>query len=761
MIIDPQPRLHTPAHFPCVTPYLTLPSFHAASLTKFIHKLFPEAELLLNEEQQRIVDLSTATGASYHTGKSLHRGILEIGTHRDESARLRLAHHKVTIFVDDVDATAQCAMRFGATLVTEPEFSPLLHSDVAELKSPDGELFIALAQYRATDADVRVRNNESIPLLPPSFPVCFPHLPCDDPVATAEHLATGLRSIGEHASVVHTDADAKNVATKGSSALVMISPDGVILFERPRIPDSTDSMSSCVPAAHIYCRELNDGPVKAAFGAFEYISPCMQQSYGEIGCSLAIGKQMSHIYLAQYNNVWDEAVHPLAATPYRQNAERIFELKQGLLPGPLTPCSSARDGDGLICISEIPATHGAAGGVQHEAQGAIGGKAQDEVGGGAEGQDRGDAKSGDGGKLAVTPIGRYRPKHVETLSAKIIVRDASGLIDWLCGAIGCMLVEKMERDSVGMPGKVLHSVLRTPPTFEGIISVASTAQDDEAPASANVHIYCEDPKAAIERALLYKSTRAAASAKTETTVEQPAEQKQWGEVMGTIRHAPTGVKVGFNRYNGRFTEFMSGSDYERACLADGAKAKVAFAPPAGFGPTTLMLYATKDGTDSLATWYEEVLFGSGSGFKTKAVRVLNEPGFVVLKLPDNEGVLMLSDSPSGQTEKLLPSETHEMLVYVPNLAGVFEAARQDGACQVAASPHDKPWGEKSGRIVDPMGNRLTVSKATFELTPKFMQSPFVRDHVLGMAGNAEDESSAAHIDKRAKRDVNDDVVIGA
>jgi len=84
---------------------------------------------------------------------------------------------------------------------------------------------------------------------------------------------------------------------------------------------------------------------------------------------------------------------------------------------------------------------------------------------------------------------------------------------------------------------------------------------------------------------------------------------------------------------------------------------------------------------------------------------------------------MVADAHPGSrvmSPQTLGGTTVSFVVYVPDVDTVFQAALVAGA--VEDDPvKDKPYGDRSGTIIDPFGHRWTIATHLKDVSPKEME----------------------------------------
>lgn len=126
-------------------------------------------------------------------------------------------------------------------------------------------------------------------------------------------------------------------------------------------------------------------------------------------------------------------------------------------------------------------------------------------------------------------------------------------------------------------------------------------------------------------------------------------------------------------------------------------------PPEGYEGVTPYL-SVKDADEAIA-WYQKAL-GAELVYR---MEWQGKVGHAELKL--GGGFVMLADE-YPDLESVSPTTlggtTVSLLLYVPDVDSAFATALAAGAKQ--QHPVDtKPWGDRSGQIVDPYGHRWTLA----------------------------------------------------
>lgn len=126
-------------------------------------------------------------------------------------------------------------------------------------------------------------------------------------------------------------------------------------------------------------------------------------------------------------------------------------------------------------------------------------------------------------------------------------------------------------------------------------------------------------------------------------------------------------------------------------------------PPAGFEGVTP--YLTVGSADEAIAWYRKAL-GAELVYR---MEWNGRVGHAELKL--GGGCVMLADEfpdMEGVSPATLGGTTVSLLVYVRDVDSAFATALAAGARQL--HPVDlKPWGDRSGQIIDPYGHRWTLA----------------------------------------------------
>jgi PhnB protein len=98
-----------------------------------------------------------------------------------------------------------------------------------------------------------------------------------------------------------------------------------------------------------------------------------------------------------------------------------------------------------------------------------------------------------------------------------------------------------------------------------------------------------------------------------------------------------------------------------------------------------------------------------------------EPGQIDhAELEIGDSRMMVADAHPGSTvmsPQTLGGTTVSFVVYVPDVDSVFQAALVAGA--VEDDPvKDKPYGDRSGTIIDPFGHRWTIATHLKDVSPQ-------------------------------------------
>ena len=87
-----------------------------------------------------------------------------------------------------------------------------------------------------------------------------------------------------------------------------------------------------------------------------------------------------------------------------------------------------------------------------------------------------------------------------------------------------------------------------------------------------------------------------------------------------------------------------------------------------------------------------------------------------------DSLIMVAEAHPGSSAKspfALGGTTVTIVVYVPDADQVFDRAIATGA-KVDDLVKDKPYGERSGTIIDPFGHRWTIATRIAEISPQGM-----------------------------------------
>src|SRR5215471_16432650 len=118
-------------------------------------------------------------------------------------------------------------------------------------------------------------------------------------------------------------------------------------------------------------------------------------------------------------------------------------------------------------------------------------------------------------------------------------------------------------------------------------------------------------------------------------------------------------------------------------------------------------------------FYKNV-FGAKELFRTASPEQ-GKIDHVELEIGDSR--MMLADAHAGSTvmsPQQLGGTTVSFVVYVPDVDTVFHAALAAGALE-DDPVKDKPYGDRSGTIIDPFGHRWTITTHMRDVSPKEME----------------------------------------
>lgn len=139
--------------------------------------------------------------------------------------------------------------------------------------------------------------------------------------------------------------------------------------------------------------------------------------------------------------------------------------------------------------------------------------------------------------------------------------------------------------------------------------------------------------------------------------------------------------------------------------------------PPGYHSITPYLVMNKC---SEAIKFYESVFGAKELFHTGS----SEKGQIDhAELEIGDSRIMVADAHPGSTvmsPQKLGGTTVSFVVYVPDVDKVFHAAIAAGA--IEDDPvKDKPYGDRSGTIIDPFGHRWTITTHMKDVSPKEME----------------------------------------